>query len=93
MIFVKFHENVISFCDEELIGKTFEDVKHSLHVSERFYRGKGMNRKKVIEVLQNATSMNLVGKKVVALALKQGFITKEDVLIIQGVPHVQIYAC
>ncbi len=93
MISVKFHETVVSLCDEELIGKSFEDVKHSLVVSERFFRGEEMRKKQVLEVLKHATSMNLVGKKIIAIALEAGYIKKEDILTIQGVPHVQIYSC
>ncbi|HIH14880.1 MAG: hypothetical protein QT08_C0023G0004 [archaeon GW2011_AR17] len=92
MISVQFHENVVSLCDSELIGKTFEEGKHFLVVSEIFYRGEEMNKKKVIEVLKNAISINLVGKKTIAIALEEGFIQKKDIIHIQGVPHVQIYA-
>ena len=92
MISVKFHETVVSLCDEELIGKTFEDAKHCLNISEKYYRGETMNKKQVLEILDNATSINLIGKKVIAIALERRFINQEGVLIIQGVPHVQIYA-
>jgi len=91
MISVQFHDGVVSLCDKELLGKRFEDSKHSLFVTERFYKGKFMNRKGVIKILENADSINLVGTKIVKIALEEGFITQENILMIQGVPHVQIY--
>lgn len=92
MILVKFHESVVSLCDEEILGKHFEDEHHFLTVTERFYGGEKMTKKQVLEVFQTATSMNLVGKKVITLALEEGFLHKDRVIIIQGVPHAQIYA-
>lgn len=92
MIFLKFYENgVVSFCDASLIGKHFEDAKHSLNVLERFYKGKRVIKKKVFEILSLVRSMNFVGKTVVDIALKGKFIYEKDVPVIQGVPHVQIY--
>ncbi|MBI5797287.1 DUF424 domain-containing protein [Candidatus Woesearchaeota archaeon] len=92
MIYAKFHEDVVALCDSDLIGKEFEEGKKYLHVSERFYKGTIVTTKEVVEILQGASNLNLVGKEVVGIALKKGFITKEHIMIIQGVPHGQIYA-
>lgn len=92
MISVKFHEKVVSLCDAELIGKHFEEGKFALDVTERFYRGEEMNLSQAFEVLEDATSINLVGKKVIELALGVGLICEDDIITIEGVPHVQIYA-
>ena len=78
-------------CDAELIGKTFEDKKIVLSVSERFYSGEVKPEAEVRKILCNAESANLVGKRVVTIAVKEGYIKKEDVLLIAGVPHAQVY--
>ncbi|MDP3729031.1 MAG: DUF424 family protein [bacterium] len=91
MISVKFHENVVSLCDTELIGKKFEEGKFSLNISELFYKGEEMDKGQILEVLENAISMNLVGKKVIDIALDAGFINDGDIIAIEGVPHAQIY--
>lgn len=93
MIVVKFHENgVVSICDEDVLGKYFEDDLLSLDVNERFYRGKPCDKKEVLVILADAKSLNLVGKHAVQIALDGGFVFTSDILYIQGVPHVQIYA-
>lgn len=92
MIYAKFHEDVVALCDADLIGKEFEEGKKYLHVSELFYKGTIITAKEVVEILQGASNLNLVGKKVIGVALEKGFITKEHILIIQGVPHGQIYS-
>ena len=92
MISVKSHEGgVVSLCDSDLLGKHFEDAKHSLSITKSFYKGEYMTKKKVIQVLKDAPSLNLVGKNIVGIALEEGFIKEKDIITIQGVPHVQIY--
>jgi len=92
MIYVKVHEDVTALCDEDIIGKTFEDEKRRLEVSERFYKGELVDEKEVIEILQEGKNLNLVGNKVVSIALKIGIVKEEDIIIIGEVKHAQIYS-
>ena len=91
MISVKFHEKVVALADESLIGKTLEEGMKHLDVTERFYKGELKTDEEVIQILKDADNLNLVGEEVVGIALKEGFINEEDVVTIEGVPHVQIY--
>ncbi len=91
MIYVKIHKNVIAMCDEDLIGKKFEDDHRQIDVSERFYKGELVDEKKVIELLEKGTNLNLFGNNVVDIAIKSGIVKEEEVIEIQGVKHVQIY--
>jgi len=92
MIYVKIHKDVIAMCDEDLIGKKFEDDKRSLDVSERFYRGELVDEDKVVELLKKGGNINLVGNEVVGIALKHNLVNEEDVIEIEGVKHAQIYS-
>ena len=91
MISIKVHENVVACCDVDLIGKSFEEDKLFLDVSKRFFQGEMFDEEKAIQILNDATNLSLVGERVIALALREGFINEEDVIRIQGVPHAQIY--
>ena len=91
MIYVKIHKNVIAMCDEDLIGKNFEDETRQLEVSERFYKGELVDEEKIVELLKKGTNLNLFGNNVVAIAIKCGIVKEEEVIEIQGVKHVQIY--
>ena len=92
-ISVKIHDGgILTLCDEDLFGKHFEDEKYSLHVTERFYKGESFTKEELVKALVVASSLNLVGKFSVQFALEEGFISEKDILYIQGVPHVQIYA-
>ena len=88
MIYVKIHKDVIAMCDEDLIGKKFEDDYRQIEVSERFYKGELVDEEKIIELLEKGTNLNLLGNNVVDIAIKRGFVKEEEVIEIQGVKHV-----
>ena len=94
-MFIKIHKvqhgDVVAVCDEELLGKTLEDGKYSIKVSENFYKGEKKDAGEIAPIMQSATNVNLIGKKAVALGLKLGIIRKENVIVIAGVPHAQAY--
>ncbi|MBU3940965.1 MAG: DUF424 family protein [Nanoarchaeota archaeon] len=94
-MYVKFHikgdRTVVAICDEDLIGKTLEDKKAYIKVTKRFYKGEKKKEKEVAVILQEATNINIIGKKSIAFAIKQGVLDKEAVRKIKGMPHAQIY--
>lgn len=86
------HSDVIAVCDEDILGKTFEEGKYCITVSEHFYRGEKGDAATIARLLRDADNVNLIGKESIALGLKLGIITKENIIIIAGVPHAQAYA-
>ncbi len=93
-MFVKIHrgENdvLLAACDEDLVGRTFREGPAKLDVSELFYRGESVERAVLVERMKNASIMNLVGAEVVAIAIDEGYASEEDVIVIDGVKHVQV---
>ncbi len=84
-------ETLVSACDKELIGKKFVEGKLQIDASEKFYGGETKDVKVLEKLLTEATMANLVGKEVVLYAIKLGFINKDCVLTIKGIPHAQMY--
>jgi hypothetical protein len=80
---------VVAICDEDLLEKTlnFDDV--NFYVSKKFYGGNLIDEEKAEKLLENATIGNLIGKKIVSLALKKKYIAKENIILISGIPHAQ----
>ena len=92
MISLKIHnDGIVSLCDKELIGKTFEEGDMQLNVSERFYNGKEASKEEIVQALKGAKTINIVGEKSVALALEAGVITEDSVKKIKGIPHAQVF--
>lgn len=81
---------LLAACDEDLVGRTFREGPAKLDVSELFYRGESVERAVLVERMKNASIMNLVGAEVVAIAIDEGYASEEDVIVIDGVKHVQV---
>jgi hypothetical protein len=80
---------LVTACDPEVLGETFEDGDVSLEVTEEFYGGDEVAAETVIERLSQASIANLVGTEVVELAIEEGFVDEERVLEIGDTLHAQ----
>jgi hypothetical protein len=86
------HNIVLAICDEDLIDKKLTDKKKNLDVkvTKHFYGEKIIeDEATAVRMMERSTIANLIGKQIVALAEKHGFITKENVIFIGGIPHAQ----
>lgn len=94
MIWIKVYatrgEIVLAACDEDLLGKTFEDGELQIEVSESFYGGEMIKEEQFIESIKQATIVNLVGENVIKMASEMGMIDENCIITIDGVPHAQI---
>jgi hypothetical protein len=91
---VKIHESyrkIIAICDDELLGKKFEQGNMQLDVKEDFYGDKKKNEAEVLKLIKDAmaedATFNFVGKQAVDAGIKAGIISKEGVLKINGIPY------
>ena len=93
-MYVKVHKDglvqVLAVCDEDIIGKTIEDEKIKIEVSERFYKGQAIDEKKSLQMMKEFGNINMIGKKCVKLALDNGIIEKDNIILINKIPHAQL---
>ena len=94
MIWIKVYntqgEVLLAACDDELLGRRFEEGELQLEVSESFYGGESVSKETYIEKLKTATIANIVGKKTVNIAVELGMVHENCLLEIAGVPHALI---
>ena len=87
---VKIHEaenrRIVSVADADLIGKEFEEGEKYLKVSEYFYKGDEMERSKILELLKEANSANIVGNESIKFAVENQIISEDNILKVEGVP-------
>jgi hypothetical protein len=85
---------LVSACDADVLGETFENGDVSLTVEEEFYDGEGAEtgvaEDRVVESLTACTTANLVGEHTVGLAIEHGFVDEETVLDLDGTRHAQL---
>ena len=90
MIFVKEHihseRRLLSICDGNLIGKTFEENKFTLKVSEIFYHGEPLLEKDILNLIEENTMLNIIGEESIKFALKNNFIEKTGIKKIENIP-------
>lgn len=87
---IKIHQTklstVVAMCDRELIGKKIEDKDFRINLTERFYKGEDLPEERVIDILKDADSTNIVGKNSIKVALKAKIIKKENIKKIKEIP-------
>jgi hypothetical protein len=79
---------IVAICDEKLLCKKI-GKKPRVIVDKKFYGEELIDDKKAIELMKKADICNLLGKKIVKIALEKKFITKENIILIGDVPHAQ----
>jgi len=96
-MYLKIHETdkgkIVAACDKELIGQVLEegDLYMDLKMYKDFYVGDLADKNSVKSALANFSSANLVGKKVVGIAVEEGVIESEYIKYIKDIPYIQIY--
>jgi hypothetical protein len=82
---------VVAACDEDTLDKTFRRGDLRIHVSKKFYGDEAGAEEDLIAALRACTSANLVGSETVGIAIRAGFVQRDGVMQIGGVPHAQLY--
>ncbi len=82
---------VLAACDKELCGKTLKGGKLEFLVSEGFYKGNEIKEGELRSKLHEFGNVNLVGNRVVAVAIEENLVLEENVIEISKVKHVQIF--
>lgn len=95
MYYVKIHERgktrITAICDKNILGKTFEEGEMQINISERFYKGEVVDGNAIVKEMFDAEVLNIIGNKIVELALKNNIIKRENIANICGVAHAEIY--
>ena len=81
---------LVSVCDPDVLGETFEDGPVSLTVDEEFYDGETVDEDAVVNSLAKCAVANLVGAEAVGVAIDHGFVDEANVLDIEGTRHAQM---
>lgn len=83
-------EVLIAVCDCEILGKRFEDGPLHVDVCADFFGNKKATPGEVEKALDNATIANIMGRRAVDYAIKLGYVDRENVLVIAGIPCAQM---
>jgi uncharacterized protein len=87
----KYGKKILAICDTNILGKQFEEGDAFLDLNSPFYKGKEMNKGKLIVLLKEFHHIMFAGKESVDLAKEQGIAKEEDIKTIDGVPYTMYY--
>ncbi|RXA20522.1 DUF424 domain-containing protein [Methanosarcina sp. MSH10X1] len=94
-MFLKIYKNgghvLVAACDREVLGKTLKHGNTTVEISRAFYEGECVSEEELQKALEEATTANLFGEKTIKCAIKCGLIDPDSVIIIDDVPHAQIF--
>lgn len=81
---------LVAVCDCDVLGETFEAGEVSLTVTEEFYGGDRVDEDEAVDSLARAAVANIVGRRAVALAIREGFVEETNVLDVGATRHAQL---
>ncbi len=99
MVYVKIHvttdisqdfREVVAICDEELLGKKFQEGDVVLHLNEEFFKGFLATLDEAMHHARNAPIVVLAGEASVDRAVKEGLVHPDAILRVCGVPYAQV---
>ncbi len=82
-------ETLLAAADTDVVGRELREGALHLRVVKDFYGDVQVSEDTFISSMKLCTIANLVGSRVVKIAMMEGFIDEENVIYIDGVPHAQ----
>lgn len=82
---------MISICDLELVGKTLIDGELVVNLSKEYFQEQIIEENQAPELLKSCTIANLVGTRIVDLAISLRLANQNGVKNISGIPFLMIY--
>ena len=96
-MWVKVHTSsrrVVAVCDEDLLGKKFEQDIRQLNVTESFYKGQKLSKEDTIALMRlefkEGSTFNIVGKEAVKTAVEARIIEKGAESKVKNIPFILI---
>src|SRR3989338_2333297 len=96
-MWVKIHKSssraVIAICDNDLLGKKFEQDIRELNIRESFFKSQQMSKEEILNLMRAESStatFNIIGKDSINVAIQAGIIEKEAIKRIKNVPFIII---
>jgi len=91
---IKSYRDIVAVCDDELLGKKFEEGKLQLDVKESFFKGKESSKEEVSDIMRDMkledSTFNIIGEESIKTALETGIITKEGIGRIADIPFALV---
>ena len=90
---IKYQETtMINICDIDLLGKKIDKGDFIIDISKDYFLEEEIDEKEAIILLKSSSVLNLVGKKIVELALRLKLAKENSVKVIENIPFLMIFS-
>ena len=90
---IKYQETtMINICDIDLLGKEIDKGDFIIDISKDYFLEEEIDEKEAIILLKSSSVLNLVGKKIVELALRLKLAKENSVKVIENIPFLMIFS-
>lgn len=83
---------MINICDVNLIGRSIDKGDFKIDISESYFLEETITNNEAIKLLESSSIMNLVGEKIVNLAISLKLAKTNSIKIFDGVPFLMIFS-
>ena len=89
---IKYQRSVISnICDYELVGREVKNGDHIISLSREYFLEELIGNSEAKNILQASSILNLVGNRIIKLAIEMRLAKEMTVRNIQGIPFLMIF--
>ena len=82
---------ILNVCAPEVLDKIIKDEEKEITISSSYYNEKSIDETEATHLLQNCTSANMVGEKIISLSIKLGIGSEKSVRKIDGIPFLIVF--
>lgn len=90
---IKYHDTLmINICDIELVGKEINKGDFVIDISKNYFLEEEIDEQEAITMLKTSSVLNLVGNRIVKLALELRLAKENSVKVIENIPFLMIFS-
>jgi len=82
---------ILNICDPDLLDKIVKDEEREITITSSYYNERTIDEVEASHLLQNCTSVNMVGENIISLSLKLGIGSEKSVRKIEGIPFLIVF--
>ena len=83
--------NIVNICDPDLLWKTIVDGDLTINISKDYYGEKIIDESQAKTLLENSTSINMVGENTISFSTRLGIGSTDAVRKINNIPFLIVF--
>ena len=82
---------MLNICDSSLVGRVLAEGDLTMNITPSYFAERVVDEQEAEQLLKNASIINMVGEKTIALSVKIGVGSSKGVKKINGIPFLLVF--